>query len=137
MKAYFYGYRIHDALVPPPPNLVNNTPAFTTGYRLNGEYFFDERIIINQNVLGTTFHSLRLVIDNGSSLSTRIFLDHNFVGAFQEHFAPRLKGGVFVVNKFGSVGLFQNFKIQDCDGKEFDASGNCGNVTFNICRMCN
>ena len=94
-----------------------------TGYRLDGEYFLDERVFINKTVLGTTFHSLRLVIDNNSSLSTKVYLDQQFVGSFQEHFAPRLKGGVFVVNKFGTVGLFKNFVIKGCE--KFNEKGLC------------
>ena len=113
-------------MIPPPPKLSNNAPAFTAGYRLNGNYFIDERITIDQTVLGTKFHSLRLVIDNDSRLSTRIFLDDRFIGSFQEHFAPRLRGGVFIVNRFGSVGLFKNFNIKGCENG-FDALGNCGN----------
>ena len=95
-----------------------------TGYRLDGEYFLDERVLINQTVQGTKFHSLRLVIDNNSSLSTKVYLDQQFVGSFQEHFAPRLKGGVFIVNKFGTVGLFKNFYLKEC--RNFDEKGICG-----------
>ena len=118
-------------MIPPPPKLGNNTPAFATGYRLNGEYFIDERVNIDQTVIGTKFHSLRLVVDNDSNLSTKIFLDKTFIGAFQEHFAPRLKGGVFIVNKFGSVGLFRNFKLNECEN-EFDGNGNCGKVNMEL-----
>ena len=124
-------HRIHDSLIPSPPKLGNNTPAFTTGYRLNGEYFIDERVNIDQTVIGTKFHSLRLVVDNDSNLSTKIFLDKTFIGAFQEHFAPRLKGGVFIVNKFGSVGLFRNFKLNECEN-EFDGNGNCGKINMEL-----
>ena len=126
--------RIHDP-VPPPPAISNQsratTPAFTSGYRLRGEYYYDERIQINKTVEGTIFHSLRLVIDNQSVQSTKVFLDKILVGSFQEHFVPRLKGGVFVTHKFGSVGLFQNFKIKGCN--KFNADGKCtdGNKSFN------
>ena len=113
--------------MPPPPTFLNQsrttTPAFTSGYRLRGEYYYDERILIDQTVEGTIFHSLRLVIDNQSVQSTKVFLDKILIGSFQEHFVPRLKGGVFVTHKFGSVGLFQNFKIKGCN--KFNALGNC------------
>ena len=115
--------RIHNNAVPPPPKSVNSSTSLIAGYKLDGEYFLDERVSINKTVLGTTFHSLRLVIDNDSSLSTKIYLDHQFIGSFQEHFAPRLKGGVFVVNKFGTVGLFKNFAIEGCD--KFNEKGLC------------
>ena len=101
---------------------------------MDGKTFVDDRVTIQQPVLGTKYHSLRLVIDNNSNSSTKIFLDQIFIGSFQEHFAPRLKGGVFIVNEFGSVGLFQNFKIHECKN-EFDANGNCGKYSikfFNI-----
>ena len=97
-----------------------------SGYKLKGEYFLDERIFINQTVIGTKFHSLRLVIDNNSRLSTKIYLDKQFIGSFQEHFAPRLKGGVFVVNKYGTVGLFKNFYLRECN--KFDENGKCGEL---------
>ena len=98
-------------------------PAFSSGYRLNGDYFIDERTIINKPIEGTKIHSLKLVIDKKSGRSTKIFLDENYVGAFQEHFVARLKGGVFVLNSAGSVGLFQNFQIKGCN--TFDEVGGC------------
>ena len=119
-------FRIHGP-VPPPPQLLNDTrainPAFTSGYRLNGDYFIDERTTINKPIEGTKIHSLKLVIDNKSASSTKIFLDDTYVGAFQEHFVARLKGGVFVLNNPGSVGLFQNFQIKGC--YTFDEDGVC------------
>ena len=68
-------------------------------------------MVINQTVDGSSFHSLRLVVENDPGQSTKVFLDESLVGTFKEHFVPRLKGGVFVTHKFGSVGLFRNFKI--------------------------
>ena len=79
--------------------------------------------MVNKTVAGNIFHSLRLVIDKMSSQSTKVFLDNEFLGAFQEHFVPRLKGGVFVVNKFGGVGLFRNFILAGCH--TFDEDGKC------------
>ena len=118
--------RIHGS-IPPPPKLNNQSrttaPAFISGYRLQGEYHYDERIIINNAVEGTIFHTLRLVIDNNSVQSTKVFLDKDLIGSFQEHFVPRLKGGVFVTHKVGSVGLFQNFVIKGCN--KFNADGKC------------
>ena len=92
---------------------------------MDGEYLFDERVVVDQTVLGTKFHSLRLLIYNNSNHSTKIFFDKKYIGTFQEHFAPRSKGGVFLVNKIGSVGLFQNFHIRECENG-FDELGNCG-----------
>ena len=118
--------RIHGS-IPPPPKLNNQSrttaPAFISGYRLHGEYYYDERITINYTVEGTIFHLLRLVIDNNSFQSTKVFLDNDLIGSFQEHFVPRLKGGVFVTHKVGSVGLFQNFVIKGCN--KFNADGKC------------
>ena len=99
-----------------------------SGYRLNGEYFHDERILINENIDGTAFHLLKLVIDNNSASSTKVFLDRNFIGSFQEHFVPRLKGGVFIINQFGSVGLLKNFRIQGC--KKFISDGECADGIY-------
>ena len=89
--------------------------ALRSGYRLHGEYNEDERIILNTTVKGTVVHSLTLVIDNKSDQSTKVYLDEQFVGSFQEHFVSRLKGGVFVTHKTGNVGLFQNFEIKACN----------------------
>ena len=119
-------------MLPPPPKLSKNTPAFVTGYRLDGKTFVNDRVTIQQPVLGTKYHSLRLVIDNNSNLSTRLFLDQTFIGSFQEHFAPRLKGGVFIVNESGSVGLFQNFKIKGCKNG-FDTNGDCSKYLIEFC----
>ena len=123
----FLTSRIHNVPVL-PPKLTNNTPAFTSGYCLEGNCVLDERVVLPLNVQGTLYHSFRLVIDNNSINSTKVFLDGNLVGAFQEHFAPRLKGGVFVLNKYQSVGLFRNFVLQPCD--TFNSQGICieGNV---------
>ena len=68
------------------------------------------------------------MIDNSSGMSTKVFLDDKFVGAFQEHFVPRLKGGVFVLNSVGSVGLFQNFQMKYCN--LFDGKGECVDGIF-------
>ena len=81
--------------------------------------------MIKQPVLGTKFHSMKLVVDNKSIDSTKIFLGKRFIGTFQEHFAPRSRGGVFIVNEAGGVGLFENFDIQECESG-FDDNGNCG-----------
>ena len=94
-----------------------------SGYRLNGKYFRDDCISINKSVPGNIFHSLRVVVDKNSIKSTKVFLDNSFIGSFKEHFVPRLKGGVFVVNKAGSVGLFQNFDIKGC--KNYNEDGQC------------
>ena len=119
---FFPTSRIHNVPVVPPKS-TNNTPAFTSGYCLKGNCVLDERVVIPKNVLGTIYHSFNLVIDNNSIQSTKVFLDGNLVGAFQEHFAPRLRGGVFVLNKYQSVGLFKNFNLKPCD--TFDSQGIC------------
>ena len=108
-------------------------PTFNAGYRLNGDYYYDEKILINQTVYGSSFHSLRLVVDKDYGRSTKVFLDDSMVGSFQEHFVPRLKGGVFVIHKFGSVGLFRNFKITTtkCDSG-LDSEGNCKGNQFQL-----
>ena len=108
-------------------------PTFNAGYRLDGEYYYDEKIVINQTVDGSSFHSLRLVVDNDYGRSTKVFLDDSMVGSFQEHFVPRLKGGVFVTHKNGSVGLFRNFKITEprCDFG-LDSEGNCRGNHFQL-----
>ena len=63
------------------------------------------------------------MIDNNSVQSTKVFVDGNLVGSFQEHFAPKLKGGVFVLNQYHSTGLFKNFRIEPCDS--FNSEGAC------------
>ena len=86
--------------------------------------------MINQTVDGSSFHSLRLAVDKEPGRSTKVFLDESLVGTFQEHFVPRLKGGVFVTHKRGSVGLFRNFEIitSKCN-IGLDSEGNCkGNI---------
>ena len=119
----FYVLRIRD--LDEPPKLSNKSidAALVSGYRLNGKYFHDERLSINTSVPGNIFHSLRVVVDKNSIKSTKVFLDNIFIGSFKEHFVPRLKGGVFVVNKVGSVGLFQNFNIKGC--KNYNEDGQC------------
>ena len=108
-------------------------PTFNAGYRLHGEYYYDEKILINQTVYGSRFHSLRLVVDKSNGRSTKVFLDDSMVGSFQEHFVPRLKGGVFVTHKFGSVGLFRNFKITTSKCNiGLDSDGNCKGNCFLI-----
>ena len=67
---------------------------------MNGSKTVDEKAPIKASISGTIFHSLRLVVDNRSLKSTKVFLDDRFIGSIQEHFAPRLKGGVLVLNKF-------------------------------------
>ena len=94
-----------------------------SGYRLNGKYFIDDRISLNKSVPGNIYHSFRVVVDKTSVQSTKVFLDREFVGSFNEHFVPRLKGGVFVVNKIGSVGLFKNFNLKGC--KNYNEDGLC------------
>ena len=89
----------------------NSSGRLVSGYLLNGVLTEDENVPINRSISGTIFHSLRLMVDNRSLMSTRVYLDDQFIGSVQEHFVPRLKGGVFVTHKFRSVGLFRNFKI--------------------------
>ena len=116
-------FRLHNKLIPNPPRPSNNTQAFTSGYRLNGEYFFDERVVLSSTIPSNIFHSLRMVVDKASVQSTKVFLDDTYVGSFREHFVTRLKGGVFVVNQIGSVGLFKNFSLKGC--KRFDENAVC------------
>ena len=94
---------------------------FTSGYRLEGSYVFDENFRMSQTMHGTIGHTLRLVIDSSSIWSTKVYLDNECIGAFQEHFISRLKGGVFVLNNSGSAGLFRSFKIKECN--EFHSNG--------------
>ena len=115
-------FRIH-SIPPLPTQLSNNTPAFTSGYCLQGSCVLDERVIITRAIEGTIYHSLKLVIDNNSVQSTKVFVDRTLVGSFQEHFAPRLKGGVFVLNQYQSTGLFKNFRLEPCDS--FNSEGTC------------
>ena len=109
--------------MPPKSSNKSNGAALMSGYCLNGEYYLDDRIPVNTNVPGNIFHSLRVVVDKTSIQSTKVFLDGNFIGSFKEHFVPRMKGGVFVVNQVGSVGLFQNFNLKGC--KKYDENGLC------------
>ena len=109
--------------MPPKSSNKRNDAALMSGYRLKGEYFLDDRISINTSVPGNIFHSLRVVVDKTSLQSTKVFLDKVFIGSFKEHFVPRLKGGVFVVNKVGSVGLFQNFNLKGC--RNYNDDGLC------------
>ena len=106
-------------------------PTFNTGYRLYGECYYDEKIEIDQTVDGSSIHSLRLVVDNDPGRSTKVYLDESLVGTFQEHFVPRLKGGVFDTHKLGSVGLFRNFQISTSKcNVGLDSQGDCeGNTT--------
>ena len=41
----------------------------------------------------------------------------------QEHFVPRLKGGVFILNRFEGVALFKNFLLRECNN--FGQNGTC------------
>ena len=104
--------------------MVNASSArFNSGYRLEGLYIFDENIRIIESFHGTRYHLLRIVVDNNSLKSTKVFLDNNLIGSIQEHFVSRLKGGVFVLNSSGSVGLFKNFNIKEC--AKFYINGTC------------
>ena len=116
-------FRLHNDVPSEPPQLKNITQAFISGYRLNGEFFFDERVVLETNIPSNVFHSLRVVIDKSSIRSTKVFVDDTYVGHFREHFVTRLKGGVFVFNKFGSIGLFENFVLKGC--KRFDENAEC------------
>ena len=107
-------FRLHSTVTPDPPKLSNRAPKFTSGYRLNGEYFFDEPVVLNKTIPSNIFHSFRIIIDKESIPSTKVFIDENYVGNFREHFVSRLQGGVFVDNKIGSVGLFENFVLKGC-----------------------
>ena len=109
--------------MPKKSSKKGNDSALMSGYRLKGKYFLDDRISLNTSVPGNIFHSLRVVVDKRSVQSTKVFLDKVFIGSFKEHFVPRLKGGVFVVNKVGSVGLFQNFNLKGC--KNYNKDGLC------------
>ena len=61
------------------------------------------------------YHTLKLVVNNNSQNSTEVFLDEKLFGTIQEHFVSRLKGGVFVLNKFEGVALFKKFKLNSID----------------------
>jgi len=129
MNYDFIYLEIHDT-VPTPPTFSNQSktvkPTFNTGYRLHGDYYYDEKIVIDQTVDGSSIHSLRLVVDNDPGRSTKVFLDGSLVGTFQEHFVPRLKGGVFVTHRLGSVGLFRSFQISTSKcNVGLDSHGNC------------
>ena len=67
--------RLQSSLTPKPPKRSNKTQAFTSGYRLDGEYFFDERVILSSSIPSNIFHSFRIVIDKASVQSTKVFLD--------------------------------------------------------------
>ena len=101
----------------------NSSATLVSGYRLNGKTFLDEKFLINGTTSGTIFHSLRLLIDNESIKSTKVFIDGKLFGSIQEHFVSRLKGGVFVLNHCKGVALFRNFVLKEC--KKFDEDGKC------------
>ena len=110
--------------------LHNNSDAkLVTGYQYNGERIVTKRKDVLGSTSGTIYHNIRVVIDNSSLRSTKVFLDNRMIGSFQEHFVARLKGGVFVLREFKSVALFQNFVIQSCH--HFDESGNCTEIDGN------
>ena len=102
---------------------TSGNSSLTSGYRVHGSQYLDEEVDLNASVSGTTFHSLRLVIDNTSLKSTKVFLDDNLVGSFQEHFVSRLKGGVFILNNHKGVAVFKNFVVEKCNN--FDQEGRC------------
>ena len=106
-----------------PAKISNNTPALRSGYCIGGSCIQDEHIEIQFDVEGTIYHSLRLVVDNNSVHSTKVYLDRKLVGSFQEHFEPILTGGVFVVNSHQGGGLFKNFVLKPCN--QFDVNGAC------------
>ena len=106
-------YRIHR----------NSSGRLISGYLLNGVLTEDENVPINRSISGTIFHSLRLVVDNRSLMSTRVYLDDQFIGSVQEHFVPRLKGGIFILNRFEGVALFKNFSLRECNN--FGQNGTC------------
>ena len=86
-----------------------------SGYRLVGRQYLSKETAVNGSFSGTKFHKLKLVIDHKSSKSTKMYLDNQFLGSFQEHFVSRLKGGVFVLSKQNAVGLFRNFILTPCN----------------------
>ena len=83
----------------------------------------DKEVRINKSISGTEFHKLRVVIDNESPKSAKVFLDDRYFGSYQEPFVARLKGGVFVLNKFKGVALFKNFTLNGC--RHFNKEGRC------------
>ena len=85
--------------------------------------FLTEKVKIKRSISGTKFHKLRVVIDNESRMSTKVFLDNEYFGSYQEHFVSRLKGGVFALNRFKGVALFKNFTLMGC--KHFNREGKC------------
>ena len=101
----------------------NSSGRLVSGYRLNGALTVDEDVQINGTISGTIFHSLRLVVDNRSLMSTKVYLDDQFIGSIQEHFVPRLKGGIFILNRFEGVALFKNFSLRECNN--FGQNGTC------------
>ena len=110
---FHYIFRIHK----------NDSGRLVSGYLLNGIISVDESFSINRSVSGTIFHSLKLVVDNRSLKSTKVYLDDQFIGSIQEHFVTRLKGGVFVLNKYEGVALFKNFSLRECNN--FSPNGTC------------
>ena len=102
---------------------VTNTPTSTSGYSLQDSCVLDELVMITRAIEGTIYHSVKLVIDNNSVQSTKVFVDETLVGSFQEHFAPKLKGGVFVLNQYQSTALFKNFQLEPCNS--FNSEGTC------------
>ena len=70
-------------------------------------------------MLGTMYHTLKLVVNNDSPNSTEVFLDEKLFGTIQEHFVSRLKGGVFVLNKFEGVALFKKYKLNSIDKGQY------------------
>ena len=90
----------------------SSSGRFQTGYVKGGEFKLPKEIAYSGNVDGTIFYTLRLVVDNSSSKSTKVFLDGIKMGDFQEHFPSKMKGGVFTYQGYGNVGLFKNFEMR-------------------------
>ena len=93
---------------------------------MNGQYVGDKKLQFSGSIDATKYHKMRLVIDNDSSLSTKVFFDNHMIGSFQEHFAPCPMGGVITFHNHGNVVLFKNFKINACDN--FNGDGDCTDV---------
>ena len=96
---------------------------FQAGYLHNGVNKLTDQIQYAGKIDGTRYHTLRLVIDNTSPHSVKVYLDGVKMGAFQEHFAPKLKGGVLTYHGYGNVGLFKNFEMSAC--RNFNEAGKC------------
>ena len=114
--------------IPPPPAGPITTKKIyflETGYFRNGRDSdgSQDTITLNGTLSENVWHNLLLVVDKDSNSSVQVFLDDNYVGSFRENLPPRDVGGVMAWNRFRTVALFKDFKVERC--LQFDLHGQC------------